>query len=127
MIVLVNVGAAGTFVHAPLTLAFCCRLERLHDISAHPCEHEWLYKGCSEPERPLQSNRSRERVAHALPLGNEFVHKSCVVTSLELDEVDARWGDVPQDVHDLPLDVIDLDHCRVPLSANDTGAANRRR
>lgn len=29
--------------------------------------------------------------------------------SLELDEVDARWGDVLQDIHDLPIDVINLE------------------
>src|SRR5215467_6835243 len=73
-----------------LRFAFCCRLERLYDISAHPREHEGLYKRCSEPVRPLQSNRCRERVAHAFALGNEFVHESRVVTSLALDKVDAR-------------------------------------
>src|SRR5215471_13640492 len=100
MTVLVN--ECGRHVcHAPLTFAFCGRLERLHDISTHPREHEGLYKRCSEPVRPLQSNRRRERVTHAFALGNEFVHESRVVTSLELDKVDARWGDVTQDVHDL--------------------------
>jgi len=32
-----------------------------------------------------------------------------------------------QDVYDLPLDVINLDYRRVPLPANDTSAADRRR
>ena len=47
-----------------------------------------------------------------------------MLTSLELDEVDARWGDVTQDVHDLPLEVINLDHRRVPLPTNNTRTAD---
>src|SRR6516164_8744832 len=107
--------------------SFRCGFEWLHDISSHPREHEGLYKWRSDSVRPLQSNRRRERVAHAFTLGNEFVHESRVVTSLELDEVGARRGDVTQDVHDLALDVINLDHRRVPFLANDTRAADRRR
>jgi len=106
--------------------AFCCHLERLHDISTHPRDHEGLYKRPSEPVRPLQSNRRRQPVAHAFPLGNEFVHETRIVTSLELDEVDARYGDVTQDVHDFPLDVINLDHRRVSLPANDPRTSDRR-
>src|SRR5215469_2643960 len=68
----------------PLMFSFRCRLEWLHDIAAHPREHEGPYKRRSDPVRPLQSNRYGERVAHALALGNEFVHESRVVTSLEL-------------------------------------------
>src|SRR5262249_7629909 len=53
--------------------------------------------------------------------------ESRVVTSLELDEVGARRGDVTQDVHDLALDVINLNHRRVPFLANNTGATDRLR
>src|SRR5262245_66409538 len=74
----------------PLTLAFCCHLERLHNISAHPHQHEGFYKRGSEPVRPLQSNRCREHITRALTLGNEFVHESRVIMSLELDKVDSR-------------------------------------
>src|SRR5215813_4175003 len=66
----------GFRLHAPLTFAFCCHLERLHDISAHPRQHEALYKRGSEPVRPLHSSRRREHVACAFILGNEVVHES---------------------------------------------------
>src|SRR5262249_11474221 len=109
-----------------LTLPLCGYLEWLHDVMAHPRKDEGLHKRRSEPIRPFQSNRGREAIARASPLGNEFVDKRRVVMSLELDEVDLRGRDVSQDIHGDRLDVIDLDNSRVPFSSHDARASNRR-
>jgi len=104
---------------------FCGCFERFHDVSAHPRTHQGLQERRSEPVRPLQANRRRQPVAHAIPLTDEFVRERRLVTFLELSEVDTRCRDITQDVDDAALDVIDLDHRRVPIPLHDARGSDR--
>src|SRR5262249_9239074 len=55
-----------------------------------------------------------------------LVHKRRIVTSLKLGEVNLRRRNVSEDVHDDPLDVVDLDNGRGPLLAHDPRPSDRR-